>query len=515
MFALILGTSIGRAQRVMHADDAVPSANSLASLLQRISGLPVEYKADMVFAIIDAAPGMLSPTRRRALLDDVFRSAASAHYAYIVVEATGNAHGDTVTHGTTSMLGRLKVDALDIQTRAIQEALPSTPHFAMTLFEELNLPEVHATCKDPTVEEVSAFYITAAQVIEDKRIRVVRKQHRDLYLQNLASNVRVAAQIPPFATLLTRVSLSSQELRGVVSALVASLSTITASDREMTAAEEGQHLTDAIKSLSTRLTASEISPQPLLAAYRGFLLRSLTEERCSDHSLDRAQMARSFNVLVSGATFQSSSAMSPLSAASLSPKSAGASASYETIPLNQQVMSKMQRIMAAHQARVAEEYRSGAPGTITPETSDVEDVLRYTTSLGSSGDACYVCSFYEKCTLAMMLKDILPPGDELERAINAEVDYLSFNAMEKDNPVAWLAYFKELINSSRAPEPDATAAVTSEVDKKRTPWGLPNPEATMIRNTLRKSGDPIIAVYMSADDLLHFPYEPLVPTGVR
>lgn len=509
---LCAGIGMGQIATSTHARDGPPSQESLAALLDRISGLPVEYKADLAFAIIHAARPSLTLARKRGLLDDVFHSATSAHYQYMVVEAAGNAAGDTVTHITRNTLAWLKVDALDIQTRAIELALPSTPQFATALFEELNLSEVRASCKDPAVEDVSAFYTTARNIIEDKRIKTVFKQDKALYLQGLASNLRVPAQIAPLANLMIQVSLSPEHMGQVEMALVSSLSTITASDREITAAEEGGNLTHVIELLAAKLTQSSVSSDPLLAAYRGFLLRSLTRERCSDHSLDRAQMARKFNALIA-TTGPQSSDLRPLSEAQLYPQSTGDAASDQVIPFNQQALAEVRRIVAAHQARVAEQYRLGVPSTIEPETSDVEDVLKYVTSGEPSDAECSVCDFHAKCTLAMMLKDVIPAGDELERAINAEVDYLSFNPMEKDNPVAWLLYFKELINSSRTPNDEATAVLTAETRKGRTPWGLPSPEAAVIRKSLRKSPDPITAAYISADDLLHLPYEPLVPKG--
>jgi len=509
---LSVGIVTGQISNSTGALHKPPSEKALALLLGRISGLSAEYKADLAFTIIDADPSSLSPARRRVLLDDVFHTAASARYSHMVVEAAGHPHKDTLSHVTRNMLGMLKLDALDIQTRAVERALPLTPEFAKQLFEELNLGEVRASCKDATVEDVSAFYTTATKIMEDKRIKTLFKQDKAFYLQSLVSNMRVPTQVAPLATLIAQVSLSPEQLGQVETAFVSSLSTLTASDREMTAAEEGGHLTDAIKSLSAKLAQSSISSEPLLAAYRGFLLRGFTPERCADHSLDRAEMAQRFNALLPSTTPESSD-MSPLSDTQLNPKSTGDTASYEIVPFNDQLMPQMQRIFAAHEARFAEESRLGQPGTIQPEPSDVdvEDVVKYAISLEPSGAACSVCDFDAKGGLFMMLVDTLPAGHQLERAINAEVDYLSFNAMQKDDPIAWLALFNHLINDSRKATHEATAALTAEAKKGMTPWGLPSPEAAVIRKSLYKSPDPIIAAYMSADDLLHLPYVPLIP----
>ncbi len=511
LWLILLVTSMAAGQIVdpSRAHDPSPSQRSLAALLGRISGLPVEYKADLAFTIIDAHPSSISVAQERILLNDVFHSAASAHYPYMIVDAAPHPGADALQHVTRNMLIMLKLDALDIQMRAIDHALPLSPQFANHLFQELRLGEVRASCKDATVEDLSSFYTTATKIVEDKRIKTIFKQDKALYLQSLASNIRLPSQIAPFATLLAQVSLSREQLAQVESAFESSLSRITASDREMTAVEEAGGLTHAIELLFAKLTQSDVSSARLLVAYRGFLLRGLTRERCADYSLDRERMARRFETLVRKTP--ESSRVNLLSGKELTPESIGDAASYAIIPLDKQLITKMQRIMAARRARSAEEYRLGRPGTIEPDPSDVDEVLKYAVSLESSGSACPVCDFQSKGALFLVLVDNLPAGHQLERVISHEVDYLSSNRMQKDDPVAWLLFFKSLVNDSRKPDDKASAVLIAEAKKGRALWALPSPEADVIRDSLRRSADPIMAVYMFADDLLHLPYEPLIP----
>jgi hypothetical protein len=398
--AMLLCSSTGMAQinTPTHTRNGPPSQKALAALLDRISGLPVEYKADLVFAILDAAGGSLSSVRKQKLLDDVFHSALNAHYPYMLAEATGGIGGDTLTHDTTNALHWLKVDALDIQTRAIEYALHSTPQVATALFEELNVSEVRASCSDSAVEDIYAFYSIVTKIIDDKRIKTVFKQDKVLYLQGLASNLRVPAQIASLANLVVHVPLSAARMEQIEIPFVSSLSALTASDREITAAEEADNLNHVIELLAAKLSESSVASEPLLAAYRGFLVRSLTRERCSDHSLDRKDMARRLNALL--ATTGAHSPGTPLSEAQLYPKSRGDAASDQAIPFNQQVMTEVHRILGAHQARLAEEYRSGKPSAIEPETSDVEDVFKYIASGEPSDPGCSVCVFYARCTVA-------------------------------------------------------------------------------------------------------------------
>jgi hypothetical protein len=508
----MLCATAGTAQTLpaAHADDRAPSQKGLEALLNRVTGLPAEYKADLAFTIIDAAPSSLSSARRRALLDDVFHSADSAYYPYYEIDAAQHHKGTApgLAHLTSNFLQRLHSDTLEIQKRAIEHALPLTPQFANHLFEELNLREVRASCKEAAVEDVSAFYSIAAQIIGDERIKTVFKEDKPLYLQSLAAEMRIPAQIAPLATLITQASVSAEQLSQIQTAFVSSLGTITASDREMTAAETAGHLTHTIELLSEKMAQSNVSSEPLLVTYRGFLLRGLTRERCADYSLDRGEMAKTFNALLPS-TIPESADISPLSEAQLYPKSIGDTASDEIVPFNEQLAPQMKRISIAHQARFGEEYRLGQPGTVEPEPSDVEDVVKYALALGPSDSTCSVCDFCSKSSILLTLVDLLPAGQQLERAITAEIGYLSFNSVQRDNPTAWLSFLKDLVNISRKSTENGTAVVTAEAKKGRLlVTGLPSPEAVVIRDNLRRSSDPIISTYMLAEDLLRLPYRP-------
>lgn len=397
-------------------------------LLDRISSLPPEYKADLGFTIIDAAGDSLSPAQKRSLLDDIFRSASRSHYPYGLTEASGHSLA-------AFLLGNSKLDALEIQIGTIDRALPLTPQFAKHLFEEVKLNEDRASCKDAVVEDVSAFYMTAAKIIEDQRIKTVLDEDKERYLLSLVANIRSPAEIAPLAGLISRASVPDDQLGQIEGAFVSALSRITASDREMTAVEQGGNLTQAIKLLSAKFAQSGIYSGQLLSSYRSFLVRGLTSESCADRSLDRGEIARSFNALLPNLP-PTSPDLAPLSAAQLEPHSEGASAPNQTSRNSEQMMTKLYRIAAAQAGRSTEEYRTGQPGTIVPESSDVEDVIEYALSLEPAGAECPVCEFESKGALLDALVQLFPPGSQLDKAVYAQVDYLSYNNMQKDDPVA-------------------------------------------------------------------------------
>jgi hypothetical protein len=499
----LLCASIGWTQEpVSHSPLNSPqNQKRLNDLLDRISSLPPEYKADLGFTVIDATGDLLSAAQKRFLLGDIFHSAPGSHYPTGMTEASRHTL-------VAFLLGASKLDTLDIQSGVIDRALPATPQFAEQIFEEMKLSERHASCKDAGVEDVSAFYATAAKIIQDQRIKTVLGEDKGSYLLSRVSEIRSPAEIAPLTELISTASVPADQMGQIEGAFVSGLNRITASDREMTAAAQDGNLTQAIDRLSARFSQFGIYPGRLLSSYRSFLLRSLTPESCADRSLDRGEVARSFNALLLNLSGTSPD-LAPLSANQLEAHSEGASAPNQTSHNDEQLMAKLYRIAAAHVRRSTEEFRSGQPGTIFPESSDMEDVIQYAVSAEPPGAECSVCDFEFKGALLDALVQLFPPGSQLDKAVYAQVDFLSFNNMQKDDPVAWLHVFKKLINASRETNDRTRDSLTERAEKgKLMPLDTPSAASREIRMVLRGSTDPIISTYMAAEDLLHLPYSP-------
>jgi hypothetical protein len=503
LLVLLLCASIGSTQEP--APNSTPSIardrTRFVDLLDRISSLPPEYKADLGFTVIDASARSLSAAQKRSLLDDIFHTAARSHYSTGITEASRHTL-------SAFLLGSSKLDTLDIQAGAIDRALPLTPQFAAQLFEEVHLDEHRANCEDAGVEDVSAFYTTGTKLLQDQRITTIHGESKGRYLLSLVSDIKSPAQIAPLAVLISESSVPNDEMSLIEGAFVSALSRITASDREMTAAEQNGALTKAVKQLAAKIAQSGIYPARLLSSYRGFLVRSLTSESCADRSLDRVEVAQSFNALLSDLP-RTSPELASLSAVQLEAHSKGAAAPIDASGIGEQMMAKLYRIAAAQAARSTEEYRSSQPGTTTPESSDVQDLIQYALSLEPLGAQCPVCDFESKGALLDALVQLFPPGSELDKAVYAQVDFLSLNSVQKDDPVAWLHVFKKLINASRRMSNNTSESLTARAEKgKLMPLDTPSAASSQIRRILRESSDPVISTYMAAEDLLHLPYSP-------
>jgi hypothetical protein len=306
------------------------------------------------------------------------------------------------------------------------------------------------------------------------------------------------------ANLIAKAPIPSDTLSQIEEAFTLSLNRITASDREMTAAEEEGKLTESIKLLADRLTQSDISSRRLLAAYRDFLVRGLTAESCGDHTLDRAEIARHFNSVLPG-SLQGPADLGPLNAAELKPESRGDSAPYWIDSLDPKMIDKIGRIHSEQETRIPEGSGKAQVSGLSTVSAEADDVIKYAVSLQPTD--CPVCDFRTKGFTMMLLTDMLPLGPQLEKAANAEVEYLSFHPMQKDDPVSWLTLLKDLINISRKSTEGAKEALDAMAKNGRMSVSQPSANAAGIRKTLRTSSDPIISVYMSVGDALNLPYQ--------
>jgi hypothetical protein len=485
--------------------EGAPSPTEVTQALRRVSGLPVEYQADLGLTILSAQPKSITLLQKRRFLLGLFRTSASARYPFLRIDAAH--HRQSLAGQEQNALRFSKVSALDIRTRIVEYALAEMPAFAVRLYGDIRLEPTSAHCEDASVVNVSSYYAVTRYLIEDQRITSIQGMTKARYLSTLASQTGTVMQLGPMAELLAGTNVPATELEGASAALATAMGRMDASDREMVAAELGGALTKAVASLSNRLAMAKLSSESLWSAYRSFLVNTLAAQSCADYTTDREEVVRRFNALVPH-SYVEGGAVELLDYKQLAPKSRGGVASDGEIPVDVGLFPQFQRIAVAHDARMAQEYRLRQPGTIEPEDSDIEAVLRYTTS-NKQDSSCSLCEFYAKSTMFFLLMDLLPAGHDLERAINGEVDYLSFNTIELDDPPAWILFLQQILNVSRRPSHKALTGMEQQAKKGFVLAATPSPEAKVIRGSLSRSADPIVSTYIGVDQLLHLPYQPL------
>jgi hypothetical protein len=476
--------------------------NCFDLLLARVAKVPPEYKADIGFTIVDlASPSLLSPERRLSLLRDIARSSGAARRPTMVRYAAAFRDGEPLSEMETKQVAFNKLDTLDISARALDRSLASAPKLSQKIFDGMSPKASRSSCNNPTVEDVAAFYVSAEKILNESRIHSISGQDKFKYLENLVAHMDAPEQIGPLASLLADLPLTGVQLQDLADRFILSINSITASDREMVALTENGQITEAIRNFSYKLIQSKNSASSTLSAYRSFLLRSLTHEACADRTSDRDTVAAEFNSLPD---------VAPLSKEELSAHFKGRMAADELPLTDMDAWAAIRTISKQRRNALAENYRYGGAVLDTNESPAEKEAVNYAVFPRHFDNQCPACEFVEQTGVFMALTSCLPKGSNLQRVVDAEVNLLSLNAIEHNDPVIWITPFKELLNLGRTrnaqPDADMKAAIMSDGGI----WEAPSTGAIEIRQMLRRSSDPIIATYVLTDDVLDSPY--LTPT---
>jgi len=398
-----------------------------------------------------------------------------------------------------------KMDTLDIQSRAVVYAIAKYPKLAGHFFDSIDLSVPHnIPCEELSIANPAPYYWAAQSIIAAGRtVSSALGENPATALIQLSQSIKAPSELPPMLDLVTGIKLSPADLQLVIANVSEVFDRLTATDREMAAIQEQWHLFDKVALLSSLLKAASISSTSLLNSYRAFLSRSLRGRSCDDHIIDRHHIKEAFNELAARLNSDGNNQIEQLRDQDLMPQFHASAVPVPSVPSLKPIMPEVRRIMSVKQANIQQEYRLGSPGTLQPETSDMEAILDFISSSTLSQSRCSICNYESKVTVVVMLLSSLPQGDAMKQTIDiAFNELLTSNSLENDNPSEWVKLIKDFRNISRKPDDKAKALIDKAIKSGSMPVLLPNPEAETIHRHFRESRDPIIAAYWLAEELM-------------
>ena len=258
------------------AASAAAERSPIADLAGRARALPGEFAADALLRIA-AAPTRGGTAWRLGLIEDAFRMAAGAQQPFARRNWTGQS-------GPFDKAFAQGLDACTLQCRAVHAMLALDPRKAREMFGAIPAPRLAPlSCEDALVYDVSIFYATlgeiaqrtfsAKEVAEDEPLHLYQR-----YVADLTSPV----QAGPIARMLTGAALKPAQLESLVDSLAGALKTLSGDDRAFSSTVSGDADGAAVEALAAVCARSQISPLPLLEAWRAYLVRHLSGARCAD-----------------------------------------------------------------------------------------------------------------------------------------------------------------------------------------------------------------------------------------
>src|SRR5260370_5069087 len=265
----------------------------LAELMDLADMAPPELRAKALI-IIANSPQLKTQEWKRNILLEAVESAGLAHDPvphFIPDEldfrhsTDGHRHSDLEAIGSrTSMqreIFREKMDRLSLQTAAIAGVFTFDVPTAKDLYLRMPPLEVERlSCDDALIPEPGAYYELLGKIVRSGFSPEERRAQRHVEL--LYEKIRAMTsplELEPMSAVLRTASLTPGDLSFLIAQYSYILANMDPDDRSFSASFV--RVAGEIYSLIDFVRSQKISPGPLVAAYRTYLINGLTGERCA------------------------------------------------------------------------------------------------------------------------------------------------------------------------------------------------------------------------------------------
>jgi hypothetical protein len=286
---LLLLLSLSRA---IAAQDLPQLPAETLSLLQEVRALDPEFSADNLLRLAGSRV-IPDPAWKRQLIEEAFKAGGRAPLPYRRL-------GIGSTDARASRAYRDNgLEALTLQTRAVDAMLELDAHRARAMFEEIPSPQVPAmTCQDVGTPVLTAYYSAAARVLDRGFTPEQREklQHMQV-LKRVIDLMQSPAHVTPAVKLIFTANVTPDQRQELVSSFAGMLPRINGTSRvfsstmfQLVPVSAPRQLPPGINGLPPMLDApaGQLPPQVvaaaplLLHALRAYIVRYVGGPRCSD-----------------------------------------------------------------------------------------------------------------------------------------------------------------------------------------------------------------------------------------
>ncbi|MBZ5648813.1 MAG: hypothetical protein LAN37_16510 [Acidobacteriia bacterium] len=481
---------------------ATPSSQKdLRDLIHAADRLPIEYRADLEFEILNR---VTDDALKVQTLRSLFQAAPGAKKKLKEKDALwiGRVRHREIARAEVV----LNLTSLDIQVRAVRMLMPA--HRALALYRTIDFRIPSTDCSSPVVYDPADYYELLGELIGNNDS--VRANQGAPVLDILEERLRRIAspmELIPAAKTIIGANLSGEELRRAISLYVAALNQLTATDREAGFLEFDTRLTNAVAELAHHAREKQLSRNDILLSYSSFLRRSLSGQACADRSADRDLVAARFNQVA--ADFSQSGGSPHLDFTDLRPSGASGVAVIERLPEGKDFLRLMKSVEDLRSMRGTDFSREALRDAIEEFRNKLE-------STPDRSGPCSACTFHLKTAMYLFLIDSTPP-EMMPAVARSYVRFLARSELKEDAPMEWLFSLKRLLNQTRVATEAQKQTFERLTKAGHVLTGLPSPAAPQILDALQESEDDVLLLYLREQKVLKLkyfsPYEAL--TGAR
>src|SRR5579863_6827198 len=384
------------------AADPIKLPEPFHSIADLAAAAPPEFTADALLRMVESGK-LADKNARLQLIEQAFQLAASAKFP-VRMQGLAGTTTDTAS-GSLSQAYDLKLDALTLQSRAVEDMLPLDPSRARELFGQIVKPTLAPlTCDDALVYEPSEYYRALSAVV------------------NGGFTPKEKAKDEPFNLMQDAVGLATSPSQLAPLARAIQSAAVTATQRQMLWVRFGG-LLDSIQPDQrsfgaalvqvTNLGASEV--QAAIDKFQG------KSRGCETDAANASTDAAKKNATPKLDRYWQSPAAQKLLEAGKTLRFAS----------NTQTLSAADRATPQWQQQLADYLNLIADWTPDQEPSD----------------AVY---FHEKCVVYTSLLDLVPSGAQSEKILADYVDFISNSGMYQQSPAEWFAEPHTLLDRAQS-----------------------------------------------------------------
>jgi hypothetical protein len=280
-------------------------------LIHEARSLDPEFSADSMLRLAGSRV-IVEPLWKRQLIEEAFRAGLHAQLPY---RKTGE---ETTDARASRAYWSNGLEALTLQTRAVEAMLELDSQRARAMFDEIPTPAVPAlTCQETGAPIFSGYYETAAHIVERSFTAEQRGTLQHIhFLERVIAEMQSPAHVTPTVKLIFKAPVTSEEREELVAAFASMLPRINGTPRvfgsatfQLVPVSAPVRLPPGVNGLPPLLEAApgQLPPQvvatapALLPALRSYIVRHVSGPRCSEDVRARQlpSVVNDFNYLVS------------------------------------------------------------------------------------------------------------------------------------------------------------------------------------------------------------------------
>ncbi len=418
----------------------------IQQVMELATAAPPEFTADALLRLVES--GNIPKEARKDLISTAFSAASRAQHPVRLVAGPGAAL-DTRSGFQAGAL-RLGLDALSLQSRAVDNMLAVDKAAARQLFERLTRPALGVTpCKNPLIPDISTYYdLLVRMALEAYTAQDGEKNSRLAFGQTSIDAIRSTVEIAPAIQFIVAVPWTASQFEIVTGSLIGRMQSLGPDDRSFSWSSGKIEL--AMASLVARAKQYNAHPERLAEAYRSYLVNSLHAPRCADNIALRARTVSGEALELFGETVRGE--LAPIAADEMKPGKAEAEPGIE----NYWQTPESKEIFAQCLA-----LRTGADGRNLTEADrrsrewrrQLNDFLNTLAKWQPASENSEADYYHQRAVVYEALLELAPAGEVRSRILDDYVSFLNSSNVQQQNPVEWYWHIKSTIDRIRGTQP--------------------------------------------------------------